>query len=110
MMMRLAFKVKYVDGQQVTVTSRPATEVAFERRYDRTIGSLFADFDPAKFEDESQRNAEAGKFMAGIHSEYMYFLAWHAARSEKTYDEWLELIDEVDWEFADSPGPTPPAP
>jgi hypothetical protein len=109
MLMRLEFEVTYLDGQKKTVQSRPATEVAFERRFERTVGSLFADVSVPAGASDADQAASMRSFLANLQSDYLYFLAWHASKSESPYDEWLELVDEIDWTVAKSADPTSPA-
>jgi hypothetical protein len=108
-MMRLQFSVTYLDGRKVTVTSRPATEVAFERRFERTVGSLFVDLSFQSDASEEQKAHILRTFMSSMRSDYLYFLAWHSSKSEKEYDEWLEMVDSIEWDVADAADPTSPA-
>jgi hypothetical protein len=109
MLMRLEFEITYLDGQKKTVQSRPATEVAFERRFNRTVGSLFADVSVPKGATDEEQAASMRSFLANLQSDYLYFLAWHSSRSEADYDDWLELVDGIDWTVATAADPTPPA-
>jgi hypothetical protein len=105
-MLKLSFQVRYLDGRQVEVFSRPATEVAFERRFQRSVGSLFSGI---VGDAEDGREAKVKSYLNTLQSDYLYFLAWHSARSEQPYDEWLELTEDIGWGFVRSPDPTPPA-
>lgn len=106
--MKLSFQVTYVDGRKLEVHSRPSTEVAFERRFDRSVGSLFADIVQSGGAEED-RDQLIRVYLASLQSDYLYFLAWHSAKSETPYDEWLELVEEIDWGFVKAADPTPPA-
>ena len=102
MPMRLQFTVTYLSGEKATVESRPATEVAFERKFDRNIASMF-------FRDASGGDVNVAQVLAELRSDCMYFLAWHSARSDKPYEEWLELVNGIEWDFVDTADPTNPA-
>ena len=104
------FDVTYIDGRKTTVTSRPSTDVAFERKFNRTIGSLFSEVEvPGDEATPEQIQKAMVPFLMEMRSDYVYFLAWHSSKSEKSYDDWLELVDEVLWSFSHSVDPTPPA-
>lgn len=110
-MFKLRFTVTYVDGQKVEVTSRLATEIAFERRFGRTVGSLFAGMAVhEESTDEEKRQAAIG-LLGELHQDYLTFLAWHSARATDQYDDWVEKVEDVEWNFAVEPvDPTNPVP
>jgi len=85
--MKLEMTIKYLDGTAKDVRVLPVTEVAFEREFKKGLAS-FAE-DP--------------------HNEHLYWLAWHAGRNGKTFDDWLALVESVDLEV-DELTPTKPAP
>lgn len=108
MLTKLKFTVTHTDGRRVEAVSRPATEVAFERKFGQTVGSLFSDIVIPAAATDADKRALVGKFINTIRQDWLYFLAWHSTRSELPYDEWLETVDEIDWEAADPARPTRP--
>lgn len=111
MLFKLTFDVVHVDGSKMTVTTRPATEVAFERRFGRTLASLFtsAPFDKAQGDDVDVA-AFAQWFGESFRSEWTYFLAHHASRTALDFDAWLDTVDAIEWRFAEQTDPTRPVP
>lgn len=111
MLTKLKFNVSYADGQKVEVTSRPSTEVAFERRFQQTIATLF--IDAPQIDNTAVMTADQQhqllSWLATVKADHINFLAWHSTKSATPYDEWLELIDEVSWTFAETVDPTRPA-
>lgn len=105
----MTFDVTYTDGRKVEVTSRPATSVAFENKFDRTIASLFADISVSEDATPEELLEATRAFLGTLRDDYVYFLAWHSSKSDKPYGEWLELVDEVGWKFTETADPTLPA-
>ena len=85
-MINLAMTVKYNDGREQPVTSKPVTQVAFERRYSTGFAAAFSAIETVQLE-------------------WIYFLAWHAARTGLEFDEWLDTVDEIDVGTADKIDP-----
>lgn len=88
-MANLSLKVTYLDGTNAEVKTRPATEVAFERHFDRTFADLF---------DGNARH------------EWVYFLAHHASKSAAPFEEWLETVNGIVFGGVASPDPSLAAP
>lgn len=120
MLFKITFDVRYVDGSAATVTTRPATEVAFERKFDRTLTSVFMADLPLEHAEALRaagpdapldRDAAAAFtqwFATSLHTEWTYFLAWHASRTGEEFDAWLDRVDEIDWKVVAQPRPTSP--
>jgi hypothetical protein len=103
LLFRLEFEVKYLNGETATVLTRPATDIAFERKYGVSVGSLLTETLP----DEENRHSML-KWYSELKAEHSCFLAWHACGSRLPFDDWVETIDEVTWEFAKTVDPTRP--
>lgn len=88
-MINLGMTVHYQDGRKQTVSARPVTQVAFERKFSRGFASAFSS-------------------METVQLEWVYFLAWHAARPGLEFDEWLDTVAEIDVGGADVVDPTGP--
>jgi hypothetical protein len=86
----LEMTVRYQDEREQKVVARPVTQVAFERRFSRGFASAFSDMDTVQLE-------------------WVYFLAWHAARPGIEFDEWLESVAEIDLGVAKPVDPFVPA-
>lgn len=69
--------IKYTDGRAQPVVVRPVTQVAFERKFSRGFASCFGD-------------------VSALQLEWVYFLAWHAARTGLEFDDWLDSVAEID--------------
>lgn len=89
-MINLAMTVHYRDEREQQVVARPVTQVAFERKFSRGFASAFSD-------------------METVQLEWVYFLAWHAARPGIEFDEWLESVAEIDLGVAAEVVPFDPA-
>jgi hypothetical protein len=89
-MINLAMTVHYQDEREQQVVARPVTQVAFERKFSRGFASAFSD-------------------METVQLEWVYFLAWHAARPGIEFDEWLESVAEIDLGVAAEVVPFDPA-
>lgn len=117
MLFKLSFAVTYTNGDTATVHTRPATEVAFERKFDRTLASVFTSglsmtaAQAAKdgTATDEDRAALTAWFSENMRTEWTYFLAWHAARTPVEFDAWLDTIDEIGWSFVGTADPTSPA-
>lgn len=72
--LKMNVSVSYADGREVEVTVGPATQVAYEAKFGKPLGS---------FGDEPY----VGE---------LYWLAWHASKSGVEYEAWLESLDGVD--------------
>lgn len=87
---RMTLTVVYEDGRRETVTAKPADYVAFERQYGMGVGA-----------------------MADKRFEYMAYLAWIALHRTKRepahFDEFLALLDDIEFEAGDEPTPLPEA-
>jgi hypothetical protein len=88
-MLNMSMTVKHLDGRAVPVTVRPVNQVAFERKFSTGFLEVFQD-------------------VAAVRFEYICFLAFHASRPGIDFDEWLETVDEIDWNV-EPVDPTPPA-
>lgn len=109
MLFRMTFDVTFVNGQTITVSSRPATDIAFERHFGMSVASLFAEMPTDLVVDGKVADPQAAlRWFAGMKSEHSVFLAWHASRATSTFDEWVETVDEVKWNFAKPVDPTQP--
>lgn len=89
-MIALQMTVVYQDGRTATVTARPVSQVAFERKYSRGFASSFSE-------------------IKDIQLEWVYFLAWHASRSGLEFDEWLDMVDTIEMGVAETVTPFDPA-
>lgn len=102
MLFRLEFTVAYADGSTATVTTRPATDVAFERKFGRSLVSLFTDV-PVRAgsdaESDEQRRAMLRWFAEQLTAEHTYFLAWHASRDARDFDTWLDGVVSINWQI-----------
>lgn len=87
--MALHVTVTHNDGTQVRTRIGPATEVAFERHFQKAWSAAFSEDPPF--------------------NQYIYYAAWHSATVEKktaaTFEEWLTTLDS--WEMeTDGADPT----
>lgn len=109
-MFKLGYDITYADGAKASVTTRPSTEVAFERKFGRTVTSLFTGIPVG---DDGKPTADQSQivewFAERVQAEHTYFLAWHAARDTRPFDDWLETVDAIDWRIGESADPTTPA-
>src|SRR5438046_1315427 len=107
-MMNMTIKVDYADGTSATVKSRPATEVAFERKFNLGLAEAF---EPIPTGD---KNPDGTPEMTGnpktIRMEYLYFIAWHATKQGGDFDAWMETLDDIELIDSDSPDPSTAAP
>jgi hypothetical protein len=85
--------VSFVDGAKSEVLVKPRTQIAFERKYNTSIGRAFDPESPA-----------------GTRLEYSYFLAHHASRASQDFDVWIDLVDGLEVEVEGSVDPTPSTP
>lgn len=88
-MINLGMTVHYQDGREQAVSARPVTQVAFERKFSRGFASAFSSIE-------------------SVQLEWVYFLAWHAARTGLEFDDWLETVSEIDMGVAEPVDPTGP--
>ena len=86
-MINLGMTVHYEDGRTQQVVARPVTQVAFERKFSKGFASAFSS-------------------MESVQLEWVYFLAWHAARTGLEFDDWLDTVSEIDVGAADAVDPT----
>ena len=91
MIPNLKLTVMYESGATSTVDVRPRSQIAFERQFDIAIAEAFGD-------------------EKGLRFEHIYFLAWHASKASQPFDDWLELVENIDMEVDGSADPTPAAP
>ena len=91
MIPNLKLTVRYVNGGDSVVDVKPRSQIAFERQFDTSITTAFA-------------NAQ------GLRFEHIYFLAWHAAKTGAPFDDWLDSVDGIDMEVDGSADPTPATP
>lgn len=110
MLFTLTFDVTYTNGGRDTVKTRPATDVAFERKFDRTLASLFMSAPFPKDGEEPDTAAFGRWFGETFRTEWTYFLAHHAARTSLPFDEWIETVDAIEWRFGERVDPTQPGP
>lgn len=120
MLFKIEFDVRYVDGSTASATTRPSTEVEFERRFERTLTSVFMEDLPLEHAEamraagpESPLDPEVAAaftrwFANSMRTEWTYFMAWHAARSGDEFDVWLDRVDEIDWRLVSAARPTRP--
>lgn len=77
-MLKLTFRITFLDGTVLEVTATAGTLVAFERKF--AIGA------PAALKDP--------------HLEHMLYLAWEATRrageTAQAFDDWIELVANID--------------
>ena len=87
-MLNIKLTIKSGDSEQ-KVTAGPATQVAFEREHGVGIATI----------------ATEQKIT------HMYWLAWHAAKTDVGFDDWLDTIDaiEIEVDTADPSLPAQPA-
>ncbi len=79
------FTVTFKDGSTVVARCGPKQIVAMERQYAISF--------------EQMRTAEQ-----------LYFLAYQGLNSPTQFDDWLDLIDDVEEEPDEAVDPTPPGP
>lgn len=109
---KLKFDITYADGTAAQATTRPASDVSFERHFGITVASLFSDV-PTELGAGGDLSA-ADKSVAmnwigtAFKTEHTSFLAWHASRDNRTFDEWLDTVEEIEWGFAGVVDPTRP--
>lgn len=109
-MFKLKFEITYADASKATATTRPGTDVAFERRFGCSVASLFGDLPRNLDADDPDARLEMVKwFGSAFSSEHTSFLAWHASRDSRDFDAWLDSVEEITWEMAGAPVPTQPA-
>jgi hypothetical protein len=89
-MVVIELSVEYLDGRVVNVRVLPVTQVAFERHFKMAFGAAF----------------QPG---VATQMEYLYWVAWHAARTGVEFDEWMESIGEVGATDDEAVDPTNPA-
>lgn len=87
----MTMTVTYANGGDSKVEVKPRSQIAFERKFDRSIADAFGSADALRFE-------------------YVYFLAWHASKSTVDFDDWLDSVEGIDMEVAGQPDPTAPVP
>lgn len=117
MLMKLEFEIVYTNGGRDTVGTRPATEVAYERKFGVSMAKQFMgapidgiDLDTGATVGASDLPALMAWFGENIKAESTYFMAWHAARIATPFDEWIETVESIEWKFAGRVDPTSPAP
>ena len=104
-MVKLEFNVTYDGGSKVTVTTRPAGDIAFEKRYGKSIVNIITNA------PQTEDKAELARwFTTAVTEEQTAFMAWKASRDAREFDEWLETVDEIEWTLASRVDPTNPAP
>lgn len=91
MIPNLKMTVNYTNGGASTVDVKPRSQIAFERQFDIGIAAAFS-------------NAN------GLRFEHIYFMAWHASKTNQPFDDWLESVDGIDMEVGDPADPTLPVP
>jgi hypothetical protein len=107
MLFKLTFNVTYSNGDTATVTTRPAADVAFERRFGHTVASLFKD---APLDDSVDEVAALRWIGEAFTTEQTAFLAYAAARVDVEFDAWLDTVKSIDWVFGAPVDPTRPTP
>lgn len=85
-MINLKLEVKYRNDTSAEVKTTPTTEVAFERQFNLSLVEAFN--------------------TTNIRLEWMYFLAWHAARTGTEFDPWLDTVEEIVVLDSEPPVPT----
>lgn len=85
--------IRFLDGATSECVVRPRTQIAFERKFNVAITSVF--------------NPEAP---GAMRFEYLYFMAYHASKASQEFDVWLDLVDGIDVEVEDTVDPTLPVP
>jgi hypothetical protein len=110
MLFTLTFDVTFANGGRETVTTRPATDVAFERKFERTLASLFMSAPLPKDGEQPDTAAFARWFGDTFRAEWTYFLAHHASRTPLPFDEWLDTVTSIGWKFGGAVDPTQPGP
>jgi len=82
--------VKYSNGGESVVDVKPRSQIAFERQFNVGIVTAFGASE-------------------GLRFEHIYFMAWHAANTGASFDDWLDSVDGIDMEVGSS-DPTLPVP
>lgn len=115
MLIQFTFTIKYTNGDEAKVTTRPATDLAFEEKFNKPIGSITAEI-PLELRNvngeptDEQAAAAMRWFGNSLSDRESYFLAWHAARATVPLEEWIETVASIGWDLAGSrPDPTQPA-
>lgn len=109
---KLEFDITYADGSKKHASTRPSTDVAFERRFGVTVASMFASIPPELASDvagpldDARKSAAMRWISTAFTTEQTSFLAFHAARGGDDFDVWLDGVDEIDWNFAGRVDPT----
>lgn len=86
-MLNITLTIQYTDGREAKVKAGPATQVAFEREHDVGIIEI-----------------ASSKKLSNL-----YWVAWHASKTDVGFDTWLEAVDSIDVEVG-AANPTKPAP
>jgi hypothetical protein len=89
-MFNLSMTVIYADGRRQLVKVRPVDSVAFEEKYDMAITDAFSSGTKTRIS-------------------YIYFLAYSAASTPITFEEWLASIEEIEVGSVDDAAPLVPA-
>lgn len=84
---KLVLDVEYIDGRTAKVRVLPVTQYAFEREHKKPL-SAFAN----------------EQWMGDV-----FWLGWHASRSDLSFEEWLVTVAGVDIDEAEEADPTQPA-
>jgi hypothetical protein len=102
-MIKFKFNVTFTGGETVEATAGPRTQVAFERQFNTPLTDLIQ-------ADQDGVNDKGEPNVTGVHfkSEHLYWLAWHALKSQAPFDDWLDTVDEIGFDVA-AADPTRPA-
>lgn len=81
--------ITYTDGRTQTARVLPVTHVALERHFKVAFAEAFSGTPPF---------------------EYVYFMAWHAARTGLEFDDWMNTVAAIEQKASgESVDPTSPA-
>ena len=78
-----AARVTFRDGSTQAGIVYPATQVAFERTYERSFLETFATSD-------------------GLFVEWVAFLGWFATPGNVPFDDWLQMVAAVELGYAET--------
>ncbi len=76
--------VEYIDGRKAKINVLPVTHVAFEREFSMSFVAAFSE-------------------PTTLRMEHMLWLAWHAARTGTSFDDWLGTVAGLDMDVESTP-------
>lgn len=115
MLIQFTFVIKYLNGDEAKVTTRPATDLAYEEKFGKTIAAMTANV-PLELRHvngaptDEQAAAAMRWFSTSLSDRETYFLAWHATRATEPIEDWIETVASIGWDLGGgSVDPTQPA-